>query len=140
MTDHLRGQPEIGFLRGLDPALVAVLGNVKKQTALNTLTDGGGYVESDERVFLLSNYEMYSGKRAEEPPYPFWEVNNKTNGADYTDDASRTKYRNGAATYWWLRSPFTSYANNVRSVYPSGYVYSSNAYNTYGVAPACVIV
>ena len=119
---------------------MAVLGNVKKQTALNTLTDGGGYVESDERVFLLSNYEMYSGKRAEEPPYPFWEVNNKTNGADYTDDASRTKYRNGAATYWWLRSPFTSYANNVRSVYPSGYVYSSNAYNTYGVAPACVIV
>lgn len=131
---------EIGFLRGLDPALLAVLGNVKKQTALNTLTDGGGYVESDERVFLLSNYEMYSGKRAEEPPYPFWEVNNKTNGADYTDDASRTKYRNGAATYWWLRSPYPSYACSVRGVRPSGYVCDYGASSTHGVAPACVIV
>ena len=44
--------------------------------------------------------------------------------------------------WWWTLTPW--YINNVgngnyvRLIYPSGNVYNTNAYNSHGVAPACV--
>ena len=41
----------------------------------------------------------------------------------------------GAASNWWLRSPFTSYGNNFWNVNTSGSSNNNNANNAYGVAP-----
>jgi hypothetical protein len=57
------------------------------------------------------------------------------------DDDKRIKYRksNNTAYYWWLRTPYPTYANNVRYVSSSGALYISRAVSSNGVAPACVI-
>jgi len=40
--------------------------------------------------------------------------------------------------YWWLRTPNSSYAGGVRSVYSDGSLYNSDAYNgDGGVRPLC---
>lgn len=56
-------------------------------------------------------------------------------------NADRIKYRasNGAAYYWWLRTPGPTYASNVRSVHTSGALNGSHASYACGVAAACVI-
>lgn len=132
-----------GFLFGVDPEFVSVLGKVKKVTALNTVSDGGGSEETDEKVFLISRTEAYMGNEVaggEGKAYAFY--------ANYSDlaapgtgkDTNRIKYRAGAAKYWWLRSPHVGDALYVRLVSPSGELSNYYATNTFGVAPACVII
>ena len=55
-------------------------------------------------------------------------------------DTNRIKYRNGAAQYWWLRSPYATNASNMRIVNITGYVSNYYAYGSNGVVPACCIV
>lgn len=132
-----------GFLHGLDPEFVSVLGKVKKETALNAVTDGGGKVESTERIFLLSRSEVYAGNEVtggEGEPYPYYANYSDYSVADTGADTNRIKYRAGAAQYWWLRSPYVGSANIVRIVSPSGALYNNSATNSYGIAPACVII
>ena len=133
-----------GFLYGLDPEFVKVLGNVKKKTALNTVSDGGGSIETDEKVFLLSRSEIYAGDNitgGEGTPYAYYSMFSDYNAPNTGADTNRIKYRAGVAKYWWLRSPYVGYAYTVCSVFPSGAFNSySHATISYGVAPACVIV
>ena len=42
-------------------------------------------------------------------------------------------------TWYWTASPYVGYGSNVRNIYPSGYVYNSDANDSCGVAPACWI-
>lgn len=132
-----------GFLNGLDEDFLAVIGEVDKTTTLNTLTDGGGSEINAEKFFLLSRSEVYGGNEngiSEGAAYPYY-VNNSDFSSPTTEkDTNRIKYRNGAAQYWWLRSPYSSYSCYVRYVNPTGTVYGSNAYGSYGVAPACCII
>lgn len=46
---------------------------------------------------------------------------------------------NGTAGYWWLRSPYPSYADIVRLVSAAGSLSGSGASSSYGVVPACTI-
>ena len=54
---------EAGFLNGLDADFLAVIGTVAKRTALNTITDGGGYIDTSE-TFLLPAKGEVGGRNA----------------------------------------------------------------------------
>jgi len=124
-----------GYLAGFDAALVAVLGEVKHSTVLNTVTDGGTSEEATDKVFLLSRAEVGLGNehagQDDGSVYEFWD------GATNTD---RIKLRDTSAAYWWLRTPNSGSASYVRLVSTSGALSSSYATNASGVAPACVIM
>ena len=134
-----------GFLKGLDPAFLDVIGEVTKTTQ-QSISDGYGLDASTERFFLLSRPEIYAGTErsadgADGKVYAYY-------GAGYSDlaspgtgaDSNRIKYRSGSATYWWLRTPSSTGGGNVRYVDPTGYLDYITAYNSNGVTPACVIV
>ena len=134
-----------GFLKGFDPAFLDVIGEVTKTTQ-QSVSDGYGLETSTERFFLLSRPEIYAGTErsadgADGTVYAYY-------GAGYSDltapgteaDSNRIKYRRGSATNWRLRTPFSTNGSNVRLVHPTGTLSSSYAYNSLGVAPACVIV
>jgi hypothetical protein len=131
-----------GFLKLLDPELVAVLGAVDKQVARNTIIDEGGQDPFSDKVFLLSRVEVFGGTEGTttgEQAYPYY----STLAANPTTDAlaGRIKYLDGSARSWWLRSPYTGVAHYPRSVNTSGTVnYGYGANGAYGAAPACCIV
>ena len=132
-----------GFLNGMDEDFLSVIGEVTKKTALNTVSDGGGSVETTERFFLLSRSEVYGGNEVtggEGAAYPYYANHSDLAAPGTGDDSNRIKYRNGAAKYWWLRSPYAGSATSVRGVHPTGCVYTSGAGNSGGVAPACCII
>lgn len=131
-----------GFLSGLDPDFLAVVADVKKRTALNTITDGGGYEDTVEKFFLLSRSEVYAGLENsvnEGNPYPYYSDFSDLSAAGSGEDGNRIKYMDGVAKYWWLRSPGASLAFNVRIVYPSGTLNNNNAHYAFACAPACTI-
>jgi len=126
-----------GFLYQLDPELVAVMGEVENKVALASY-DGGGQVTVQDKAFLLSRVELGyyddEGVTTGESVYEFYD------GVIY---AERIKLLSGSPHYWWLRSPSVSYVSGVRGVRTSGglsYGSASYAYNSHGLAPACVIV
>lgn len=57
----------------------------------------------------------------------------------FNNERARVKQVDGETQWWWLRTPYCSTGDIVRRVYPTGSLYSSYAYNSRGVAPACVI-
>jgi hypothetical protein len=131
-----------GFLNGMDEDFVKAVGTVKKTTALNTVTDGGDKVESDERFFLLSRSEIYGGNEVaggEGAAYSYYADYSDLSGAGTGADTNRIKYRNNAAQYWWLRSPNVPGAISVCRVDTTGGVTNYSAGYSYGVAPACCI-
>ena len=130
-----------GFLKLLDPELVAVLGTVDKQVARNTISDGGGQDLFSDKVFLPSRVEVFGGTEGEtagESPYAFYSA---LAASPTTESlAGRIKYLNGSARSWWLRSPNTGYALYPRYVYSPGTVSHISASSACGLAPACCIV
>ena len=46
---------------------------------------------------------------------------------------------NGSATYWWLRSPFTSNTNYAGGVYSNGSYYGDRCTLSYGIRPAFIL-
>lgn len=132
-----------GFLNGMDEDFLSVIGEVTKKTALNTVSDGGGSVETTERFFLLSRSEVYGGNEVtggEGAAYPYYANHSDLAAPGTGNDSNRIKYRNGAAKYWWLRSPGAGCAHGVRLVNLTGNVYDVNAASSIGVAPACCII
>jgi len=130
-----------GFLKLLDPELVAVLGAVDKQVARNTVTDGGGQDLFSDKVFLLSRVEVYGGTEGEtggEAPYPYYESLAPSPTTSALD--GRIKYLGSSARVWWLRSSSPGSAHSLRYVDNSGRVYDIRASQNLGVAPAVVIV
>ena len=132
-----------GFLNGMDEDFLAVIGEVTKRTALNTVSDGGGYEDTIEKFFLLSRSEVYGGNEVtggEGAAYPYYSDYSDLAAPGTGDDTNRIKYRNGSAQYWWLRSLDAGYAYNVRFVHTAGNVSTSSANYSCGVAPACCII
>jgi len=131
-----------GFLKLLDPELVAVLGAVDKQVARNTVTDDDGQDLFSDKVFLLSRVEVFGGTEGTttgEQAYPYYSA--LTTYPTTNALVGRIKYLlDGSVRYWWLRSPHTSSASYPLYVTISGTVNNNYAYNTFGAAPACCIV
>ena len=130
-----------GFLKLLDPELLAVIGNVDKQVARNNITDGGGQDIFSDKVFLLSRKEVYGGDEGivtGEFPYEYY----STMAASPTNQSVswRVKYISGSPQIWWLRSPPVDNSSNPRNAGADGYLGHYYAYYLYGVSPACVII
>jgi len=125
-----------GFLNGLDPEFVAVLGEIEVKTALCDCdkVDDATYDITHDKVWLQSMTEIFGSNNngiAEGSQLAYWV------GAS---DADRIKYEGSTARYWWLRSPNPTNANGVRSVSTSGVLNSHNANHANGVVPACCII
>lgn len=131
-----------GFLKLLDPDLVAVLGAVDKQVARNTVTDDGGQDLFSDKVFLLSRVEVFGGTEGVttgEQPYPYYSA--LTDSPTVSALEGRIKYLGASACTWWLRSPHQGSASSPRHVYTSGTVGTLIfAVGATGAAPACCIV
>jgi hypothetical protein len=137
---------EAGFLNGFSEQMKAALLTVTKRTAKNTVTDGGGYEDVSSKVFLLSKTEVGHSNENSIEEGSLYTI--------FTDNASRIAYPTAEAAahstysvsatsawYWWLRTPYASSANGVRSVYTDGTSNYRIAYNGYyGVRPALCIL
>ena len=101
-----------------------------------TITQKIGDTEysSEDKLWLPSQTEMFADYAEEidagDKHFPL-----------YSTNKSRTKIRiNGNNTLWYLlRTPYSGNGYYGRIVSPTGYLYSSGASSSYGVAPACVI-
>ena len=125
-----------GFLNGLDPEFVAVLGEIEVKTALCDCdkVDDATYDITHDKVWLQSMTEIFGSNNngiAEGSQLAYWV------GAS---DADRIKYEGSTARYWWLRSPDPTGALSVRVVSTSGVLSNDGAYHAYGVVPACCII
>lgn len=133
-----------GFMYGMDADFLAVIGKTHLVVCRNTVCDGGGYDEMDDYFFLLSKRECYMGNEVgsviEGEPYPYYSDYSDNAAASTGADSNRIKYRNGAAQYWWQRTPYSGTGNFVRTVFTAGTLYANSAYYSYGVAPACNII
>lgn len=134
-----------GMLNGFDPDFLAVVGSTHIIAPRAVNYEGNpAYDEMDDKFFLISRTEAYGGKEVstvnDGTPYPYY--------SDYSDltapgigvDSNRIKYRNGAAKWWWTRTPNVDYGYNVRGLYTAGYVYSYGVNNGLGVSAACNII
>lgn len=131
-----------GFLNGLDADFLAVIGEVEKITALNTITDGGSSETNKEKFFLLSRAEVYGGTTngiLEGEAYPYYSETSDLSEASTKSNTNRIKYKNGVTQWWWLRSPYSAQSHGAQAVSTSGSISSNNATMNYGVAPACCI-
>ena len=127
-----------GFLKGMDPDFLSVIGEVNKTTkTYNSVLETNA-----EKFFLLSKAEAYGYDelRPEGAVYAYY-------GEGYSDlsspgsgeDANRIKYRSAVAANWYLRSSyFKPYV--VRYILNTGTMREYTANTASGVAPACVIV
>lgn len=130
------GAKMAGFLNGLDPEFVAVLGEIEVKTALCDCdkVDGATYDITYDKVWLQSMTEIFGSNNngiAEGSQLAYWV------GAS---NADRIKYEGSTARYWWLRSPGPALAGVVRRVDTSGVLGSGYAGGAYGVVPACCII
>ena len=115
-----------GFLKGMDPDFLSVIGEVNKTTK----TYDSVLETNAEKFFLLSVAEAYGydESRPEGAVYAY-----------YGEDANRIKYRSAVAANWYLRSSyFKPYV--VRYILNTGTMREYTANTASGVAPACVIV
>lgn len=135
-----------GFLAMIDPKFVAELLTTTQTVARNTVTDGGSYETVTSKMFLPSTTEVGLANE-----------NNIAEGtllALFSNDASRVAYPTAQCVsnseytnanfstskgwYWWLRTPYSSSASNVRFVVSVGSLIDNNAYYGYGgVRPLC---
>jgi hypothetical protein len=135
---------EDGFMNGLDEEFVSVVSKEKIKTALNTLTDGGGFVETNDKFFIpAAGQENFNDTNNIDEGKP-WDYYTKFRadgkiGRNDADDTNRLKYYNNKVRHYWLRTPYVSYAFHYRIVYISGRLNHRTAQGTFGVAPACII-
>ena len=129
-----------GYKAGLDQNFLAVVGKVVLPCSANNIYEapdssiakGAKYTLNDE-FYLASRAEIFGSHDVNDDTvlFPFYE------GAG---NADRIKYRDGSAANWWLRTPYSGNAGNVRRVYSDGTVDYGHARNATGLAPACTIV
>lgn len=119
-----------------DDDRAAIVGALKRTYTPNydDMREPGYIAQTRELFFLLSASEAgFEGRyiRDEGPAYEYYKG---------CDDERRVKAdMDGDKSYWWLRSPYPSYAYYVRYVFTSGALNYNNANYGFGLAPACVI-
>ena len=134
-----------GFLAMLDPKFVAELMNTTL-TVVKSSTDGGSYETFTAKMFLASTTEVGLANEngiAEGALLALFSNNASRIAYPTAECVSNSEYSNSNFTtskgwYWWLRTPYSSYASNVRSVYSDGSLYILLAWDGhYGVRPLC---
>lgn len=138
-----------GFLRGLDPEFVAILGEIKVQTSCNTVIDGGVTDITYDKIFLPSLEQMYGSPQASGIEGDYWPYWKRRLGITSPASYHPTIYEN----YKTYALESHSSAQNVRlrsarrgDSYGTWNVSSGGALNGNGAsgasrcAPACVII
>ena len=134
-----------GFLAMLDPDFVAELQNTTL-TVVKSSTDGGSYETFTAKMFLASTTEVglanengiaegsllaLFSNNASRIAYPTAEC---VNSSEY----SNSNFSTSKGWYWWLRTPYSSFAHFVRNVNSDGSLNYNYAYIGYGgVRPLC---
>ncbi len=138
-------EQEAGFLSNFSENFNLNLVDTKLKVAVPS-TDGGGFEELSDRIFLASRTEVGLGDEGNE--------SEGSKFALFTNDSSRvavttkscyenSNYQNssfgpGSKEYWWLRTPYTSSSSSVRVVRDGGALGSYYAcYGSYGLRPLC---
>ena len=131
-----------GFAGGLDDEFLAIVGEVIVPCSANntyespdsTTAAGEKYVLKD-KFYIASQKEIFgttSDTVADDSTlFPYYK------GATNTD---RIKYADGAATHWWLRSPYSWNANYTKIIRSSGALDHYDSNSAYGIIPICTIV
>ena len=132
-----------GFLAMLDPKFVAELLDTTL-TVVKSSTDGGSYETFTAKMFLASTTEVGLANEngiAEGALLALFSNNASRIAYPTAECVSNSEYSNSNFTtskgwYWWLRTPNSSNAYNVRNVNSDGTLNNNNAYNgNRGVRP-----
>lgn len=135
-----------GFLAMLDPKFVAELLDTTQTVAKNTVTDGGSYETVSSKMFLASTTEVGLANEngiAEGSLLALFSNDASRVAYPTAECVSNSEYTNSNFTaskgwYWWLRTPNSSYAGNVRRVHSDGALNNGSAYlGNIGVRPLC---
>lgn len=102
-----------------------------------TVTSGSNGLSA--KIFLLSATETSFNFSSYMPSGEGAELAYFKGCADNSSDSKRVAYLNGAATVWWLRSPYCSYFFGALYVYSSGDWNGSLCSNSYGIRPALIL-
>ncbi len=159
-----------GFLRGIDPEFLDMVGATNCLVNLNRMTVPGNntnYVDPDDngvtatadriginvirdRFSLASFTEYYCGKltctikgsdKSVSINAPLKYYSRMAVSPTTAAISGRIKYRNGSACYWWGRSAYPYHAHSVCIVDTSGVRGGNYATNTGGAAvPACSLI
>lgn len=144
-------EEEAGFLTNFSEKMKAELLDVTKIVLKNNITDGGGYENVTQKVFLLSMEEVgitFKGKSSKEGSiYEFFAENRYNAQAEVTKEVmDKLTYKeenlegNNKRWYWWLRTPDERKAEDVSCVSPLGYHSKEHACSgRWGIRPACVV-
>ncbi|WP_277669065.1 DUF6273 domain-containing protein [Caproiciproducens galactitolivorans] len=135
-----------GFLAMLPAQFVAALMDTTLTVVKNTVTDGGSYETFTAKMFLPSTTEVGLANEngiAEGVKLALFSDNTSRLAYPTAQAVSNSEYTNASlntssAWYWWLRTPYVSYADYVRYVYSGGTLNYISAYDGYvGVRPLC---
>lgn len=133
-----------GFMRNLEPDFLKFVGVTHNITARNTISDGGGYDETDDYFFFVSRSQVYSGNEKasinEGFPYAFYEINSSLSSAGVGADLNKQKKKLNTSQWYWLRTPNVNYANTVRTVNSGGAITGLNSVSSGGVSVACNLI
>ena len=137
---------DAGFMSGFSSIFKKNLLQTTLKVALNTKTDGGNYETIERKVFLASTTEVGLANEnsiAEGEKLALFSDNTSRIGKVTQEGIDDSDYSSNPASpdtawYWWLRTPYSSYSNRVRSVGSGGALGSDGAYGGYcGVRPLC---
>ncbi len=129
---------EAGFLHGMDADFLAVVQPTVVKCGTNNTwelygwTKNTGYTVTD-KFYLASRPEVGLGAESMDQGSVWDYFNNAANVDRIKRDFGST------ARVWWLRSPYPSYASNVRYVHSDGSLNGYSASDGHSAAAACEI-
>ena len=129
-----------GFLNGFSVKEKNYL-KTKTITVGKSSTDGSGTETLNARICLPSGTEVgLSTDYTEGSQFQAFSDNNSRIAYETADCAANTGGTAGAAQYYWLRTPYASYASSVRVVDSDGTLDDSGAFSgSDGVRPLCFL-
>ena len=151
-TDVVSQNPydtDAGFLNGFDARFIAAIQDTTIKVARNTVTDGGGYDTLVRKVFLPSKAELFNQAEnsiMEGSLLQYFQANTdsiriakiSTYAAEDNNNKGSSSVTAGTASFYWTRTPDSSYSYGVRSVNSDGSLNDNIAYGGgNGVRPLC---
>lgn len=140
---------DAGFLNGFDARFIAAMQDTTIKVARNTVTDGGGYDTLVRKVFLPSLAELFNQSEnsiMEGSLLQYFQANTNsiriakisTYAAEDNNNKGSSSVTAGTASYYWMRTPDSSYLYFVCDVRSGGSLGYGYAYGgSGGVRPLC---
>lgn len=148
-TSVVSGNPydtDAGFLNGFDARFILAIQDTTITVARNTVTDGGGYDTLTRKVFLPSKAELFNQAEnsiMEGSLLQYFQTNTKiakisTYAAEDNNNKGSDSVTAGTASFYWTRTPNSSYSGDVRDVGTDNSLYFGSAFSgNRGVRPLC---